>query len=64
MKKPPPRRTDIKLLELIAERMKEQWKERGYTKEFVVERTGLKLPGHEAKSAFPSLVSISFFVRV
>ncbi len=59
MKKPAPRRTDDKLLELIAERMKELRKERGYTQEFVVERTGLKLPEHEAKSAFPSLVSIS-----
>ena len=43
MKKPAPRRTDDKLLELIAERMKELRKERGYTQEFVVER--IETPG-------------------
>ena len=57
MKKGQPKRRDAALMELIAERLKELRSERGYSQEFVIERTKLNLPQYEAKHYPPTLDS-------
>ena len=58
MKKGQPKRRDVALMELIAERLKELRSARGYSQEFVVERTKLNLPQYEAKHYPPILDSL------
>lgn len=49
MKKGQPKQTDDELLRLVVERMKELRYERGYSQEYVIERTKLNLSQYEAK---------------
>jgi len=59
MKKGQPKQTDDELLRLVVERMKELRYERGYSQEYVIERTKLNLSQYEAKIHVPSLDSLS-----
>ena len=54
MKKGQPKRRDVALMELIAERLKELRSARGYS----LERTKLNLPQYEAKHYPPTLDSL------
>lgn len=64
MKKGQQRRRDTELAELIAVRLKELRQERGYTQEFVVERTRLNIPQYEARHYTPSLDSLAIICRL
>lgn len=59
MKKGQPKQTDGELLRLVVERIKELRNERGYSQEYVIERTKLNLSQYEAKIHTPSLDSLS-----
>ena len=63
MEKGQPRRTDEKLAQLIVGRMKELRSERGYSQEYVVERTKLNLSQYEAGINSPSLDSLAILCK-
>jgi len=63
VKKGQPKRRDAALMELIAERLKELRSERGYSQEFVIERTKLNLPQYEAKHYPPTLDSLAILCK-
>lgn len=63
MKKGQPKRTDDKLLQLVVERMKELRSARGYSQEYVIERTKLNLSQYETKIHLPSLDSLSILCK-
>ena len=63
MKKGQPKRRDVALMELIAERLKELRSARGYSQEFVVERTKLNLPQYYPPT-LDSLVILCKFYNI
>lgn len=63
MKKGQPKRTDDRLMRLTLERMKELRAERGFSQEYVVERTKLNLSQYEAGINSPSLDSLSILCK-
>lgn len=63
MKKGQPKRTDDKLMQFIVERMKDLRTERGYTQEYVIERTRLNLSQYETGIRMPSLDSLAILCR-
>lgn len=63
MKSREPKRTDVKLTELIRFRLKELRSARGFSQEYVIEHTGLDIFHFESGTKNPTTISLSILCK-